>query len=146
LTPAGLAEPPAQAVLVVDGDIVSRHAISDYLRQCGYAVVEAANTDEALRALAEPALGIDVILCDIAAIGTRSGFELASWVRSHRPGLEVKLAGSVDVAARTAADLCEAGPHLARPYEPEAVVDYIIRLRAARARAVSPGSARPGSD
>lgn len=125
---------PDQSVLIVDGDIISRHAIADYLRHCGYAVVEAANTDEAMTALAELSLGVDIILCDIAAIGARSGFELAQWVRDNRPGLEVRLAGSLDVAAKTAADLCETGPHLKRPYEPHAVVDYIKQLRAARAR------------
>jgi len=125
---------PDPSVLIVDGDIISRHAIADYLRHCGYAVVEAANTDEAMTALAELSLGVDIILCDIAAIGARSGFELAQWVRDNRPGLEVRLAGSLDVAAKTAADLCETGPHLKRPYEPHAVVDYIKQLRAARAR------------
>lgn len=124
-----------EAILVIDGDIISRHAIADYLRNCGYHVVEAANTDEAIKALAEQALGIDVILCDIAAIGARSGFELAQWVRENRPGLEVRLAGNLDVAAKTAADLCETGPHLSRPYEPDAVVDYIKQLRATRDRA-----------
>ena len=125
---------PDQSILIVDGDIISRHAIADYLRHCGSAVVEAANTDEAMTALAELSLGVDIILCDIAAIGARSGFELAQWVRDNRPGLEVRLAGSLDVAAKTAADLCETGPHLKRPYEPQAVVDYIKQLRAARAR------------
>ena len=125
------------SVLIIDGDIVSRHAISDYLRRCGYAVVEAANTDEAMTALAEPKLGIDVILCDIAALGTRSGFELARWVRENRPELEVRLAGSLDGIAQTAADLCQTGPHLGRPYEPEAVVDYIKQLRAVRDRTES---------
>ena len=123
------------SILVIDGDIISRHAIADYLRHCGYAVVEAATTDEAMTALAEAALGIDVVLCDIAAIGERSGFELAQWVRDNRPELEVRLAGSLDGAARTAADLCETGPHLRRPYEPTAVVDYVRQLRAARGRA-----------
>ncbi len=123
-----------EAVLVIDGDVVSRHAIADYLRHCGYAVVEAADTDEAMTALAERSLGIDVILCDVAAIGSASGFELAQWVRDNRPGLEVRLAGSLDGAVKTAADLCETGPHLSRPYEPEAVVDYIKKLRAARDR------------
>ncbi len=123
------------SVLIVDADIVSRHAIADYLRHCGYAVVEAANTDEALIALGESTLSIDVIICDIAAIGARSGFELASWVRDNRPELEVRLAGTLEKAVNTAAELCESGPHLARPYEPEAVVDYIKRLRGAAARA-----------
>ena len=122
-------------ILVIDGDIISRHALADYLRHCGYAVVEAATTDEAMTALAEAALGIDVILCDIAAIGERSGFELAQWVRDNRPELEVRLAGTLDGAVKTAADLCETGPHLRRPYEPTAVVDYVRQLRAARDRA-----------
>lgn len=125
----------APSILIVDGDIVSRHAIADYLRHCGYAVVEAANTDEALIALREPTLSIDVIVCDIAAIGARSGFELAQWVRENRPELEVRLAGTLESAVSTAAELCESGPHLARPYEPEAVADYIKRLRATATRA-----------
>ncbi len=121
--------------MIVDADILSRHAIADYLRYCGYGVVEAANTDEALIALRESSLSIDVIVCDIAAIGARSGFELAGWVRKNRPELEVRLAGTLETAVNTAAELCESGPHLARPYEPEAVVDYIKRLRGAAARA-----------
>lgn len=120
------------SILIVDGDIVSRHVIADYLRHCGYAVVEAATTDEAYAAMVEPTMSIDVVLCDVAALGSRSGFELASWVRASRPDLEVRLAAGVDVVAQTAAQLCESGPHLKRPYEPEAVVDYIKRLRASR--------------
>lgn len=123
------------AILIVDGDIVSRHAIADYLRHCGYAVVEAATTDEGMIALAEPTLKVDVILCDVAAIGAQSAFQFAQWVREHRPSLEVRLAGNLDAVVKTATDLCEAGPHLRRPYEPEAVVDYIHQLRAARDRA-----------
>lgn len=81
-----------ETILVVDGDIVSRHAIADYLRHCGYSVIEAAGTDEAMKALAEPTLGIDVILCDVAAIGVTTGFEFAHFVRDNHPGLEVQLA------------------------------------------------------
>ena len=123
-----------QSVLLIDGDILSRHAIADYLRHCGYALVEAANTDEAMVAVAEMILGIDVILCDVAAIGGKSAFEFAQWVRDNRPELEVRLAGSLEATANTAASLCETGPHLRRPYEPAAVIDYIKRLRAARSR------------
>jgi CheY-like chemotaxis protein len=124
----------AAAILIVDGDVVSRHAIADYLRHCGYAVIEAANTDEAMIALQEQSLSIDVILCDIGAVGSGSAFELVHWVRQKRADLEVRLAGSTEAAVQTAGELCESGPHLLRPYEPEAVVDYIKRLRAARDR------------
>ncbi len=132
MTQPAATAPSLASILTVDGDVVSRHVIADYLRHCGYAVVEAANTDEAFAALTEPSLSIDVILCDVSALGSQSGFELAQWVRSNRPELEVRLAGGVEMAAQTAAELCESGPKLARPYEPEAVVDYIKRLRASR--------------
>ncbi len=42
-------------------------------------------------ALGEPTLSIDVILCDVSALGSQSGFELARWVRTNRPALEVRL-------------------------------------------------------
>lgn len=122
----------AASVLIVDGDIVSRHVLADYLRHCSYAVVEAATTDEAYVALKEPALSIDVIMCHVAVLGSRTCFELANWVRENRPELEVKLAAGDETAAQTAAEICENGPHLARPYEPEAVTDYIKKLRASR--------------
>jgi DNA-binding NtrC family response regulator len=132
----------APAILIVDSDIIARHAIAEYLRHCGYAVVEAVNTDEALLALGEASLSIDIIVCDMAAIGTRSGFELASWVRQNRPELEVRLAGSIAGAAETASELCERGPHLERPYEPDAVVDYVKRLRATSDRFKSAATER----
>ena len=125
----------APSILIVDGDVLSRHAISDYLRHCGYAVVEAASTDEAVKALGEPLLGVDVILCDVGAVGSQSAFKLATWVKTNRPELEVRLAGSLEGVADTAAELCKSGPHLARPYEPQAVIDYVKQLRAARDRA-----------
>ena len=71
----------------------------------------------------------------MAAIGTGSAFELARCVREKRPELEVRMAGTLETAVTTATELCEVGPHLARPYEPQNVVDYIKRLRAAAAEA-----------
>ena len=122
--------PANSSILIADGDIISRHVIADYLRHCGYAVVEAANFQEVYIALKEPNLIVDVILFDVSTLGHQSGFELARWVRTNRPELEVKLAGGVEMATQTAAELCTNGPHLTKPYEPEAVVSYIRFLRA----------------
>ena len=131
--PGTLHSSTASSILVVDGDVVSRHMIADYLRHCGYSVVEAANTTESFVALKEPTLSIDVILCDVSMLGSQSGFELANWVRANRPEFQVRLAGGVNVAAQKAAELCETGPDAAKPSEPEAIVNYIKRLRASRA-------------
>ena len=130
---------PVPSILVVDADIISRHVIADYLRNCSYAVVEAATIDEAFVALREPTLSIDVILCDVSTLGSKNGFELASWVRSSRSELEVRLVGGAEMAAETAAELCESGPQLRRPYDPEAISSYIDRLRASRLQKPSAG-------
>ena len=38
---------PTETVLVIDGDALVRIPICQYLRDCGYRVLEAANADEA---------------------------------------------------------------------------------------------------
>ena len=48
--------------ILVEGDIVVRHPLAEYLRECGFTVFEASNGDEAKRALTTPSLQIDVVL------------------------------------------------------------------------------------
>jgi len=126
-------------VLVADSDVMVRHAISEYLRDCGYRVIEAASVDEALAVLsATPEITVHVVFSAVEMGGSTDGFHLARWVRAHRPGIEVVLAGTEAKAAREAGDLCEEGPNLSKPYEPEQVAEWINKLRN-----VKP-SARPG--
>jgi len=115
-------------ILVVDGDVLVRHAISDYLRHCGYVVVEASSTDEALTVLGDEKLVVNAVLCDAEAPGSENAFQFRGWAAKHRQDVQIALAGSIDAAAHKAAELCEEGPHLARPYDPQSVVDYIRRL------------------
>ncbi|HEV2593883.1 MAG TPA: response regulator [Sphingomicrobium sp.] len=122
----------SQRLLVVDGDVLVRHVISDYLRTCGYIVVEAATTDEALVVLEDTTITIDAALCDAEAPGSRSGFHLRIWAAENRPQVEVILAGSIAAAANKAAELCEEGPHLRRPYDPQSVLEYIRRIIGSR--------------
>ncbi len=53
------------------------------------------------------------------------GFGLAQWIRKNREGLNIILVGTPERAADTAAELCESGPAMAKPYEPEALADLI---------------------
>ncbi len=71
---------------------------------------------------------------DFAVPGRLAGFALAAFVREHHPAVEVILAGTPAKAANEAAELCDEGPHLARPYEPQSVIERIKQLMAARAR------------
>jgi DNA-binding NtrC family response regulator len=80
---------------------------------------------------------VDVVFSDIEMPGPIDGFGLAKWIREHRPGLEVLLAGTVPRAVESAKDLCEQGP-LAKPYEAQVVHNHIRRLLAARNAARKP--------
>ena len=118
--------------MVVEDEVLVRTAISEYLRHCGYQVVEAATAGEAIVLLQEPALVINILFSDVIMTGGMDGFGLARWVRAHRPDVEVLLAGNIEKAAETAGELCEEGPHLQKPYEPQAIVDWIKKLRASK--------------
>ncbi len=123
-----------QTLLVVEDEVLIRMTIAGYLRECGFRVLEAADADEALIILQEPELEIEAVLSDIEMPGAMDGFGLAQWLRANRSGVEVFLVGTPERAASAAADMCEEGPTLSKPYEPQIVVDRIRQLLAARAR------------
>jgi len=117
-----------RCILVVDGDVLVRHAIADYLRTCGYVVVEASSTDEAVTVLSDESVNVNAVLCDADAPGSQNAFQFRAWAADHRKHVRLALAGNIKAAARKAAELCDDGPHLARPYDPQAVIEYIRRL------------------
>jgi CheY-like chemotaxis protein len=126
--------PNPQCLIVADADVLIRNALAEYLRHCGYKVFEAATSDEVVIALEEGALKIDALLADAELAGRYNAFELRIWVRDHYPDVDVVLAGNIDSAAGAAGQLCDDGPHLRRPYDPESVAAHIKRLLAATRR------------
>lgn len=122
-------DPSAQTILVVDGDVITRTVIADYLRHCGYRVIEANSGEEAVEALEHKGFIVDVVLADISLPGAMSGFKLSQWVRQNKPGVDVVLSSVVERIAEAAGDLCEEGPALAKPYDPNTVVAHIKRLK-----------------
>ncbi|OYY11033.1 MAG: hypothetical protein B7X99_02180 [Rhizobiales bacterium 17-65-6] len=124
-------------ILILDADVIVRHLIAEYLRTCGYRVAEAASAEEALSILSHADVPIDTVLMDMQAPGTVNGFALLRKIRETFPDVDVVPAGSAAKATEEAADLCEEGPHLSRPYEPQMVLEEIKRLIARRGRAVA---------
>lgn len=108
-----------------------RMPIAQYLRDCGYKVVEAVSADEAIAVLTHRETVVDVVFSDIEMPGSIDGFGLAKWIRQNCPDLDVVLAGTVPRTVECAKKLCEAGS-LPKPYEAQAVHNHIRRLLAAR--------------
>lgn len=121
-------------ILVVEDEVLIRMVIAEYLRDCGYHVVEAGNGREAI-SLFEAGLEIDVVFTDVQMPGDTDGFALARWVRSNRVGVKVILTSGVAKASDAAAELCEDGPLLQKPYEAEEVerrIKLLIEIRRQR--------------
>ena len=120
-----------ETILVVEDDVLIRMPIAQYLRDCGYRVIEAVSADEAMTVLMHKETQVDMVFSDIEMPGSTDGFGLSKWIRDNRPGIDVILTGTVPRALKAAKELCDDGP-LPKPYEPQAVHDYIRRLLTAR--------------
>lgn len=118
-----------ETVLVVEDDVLQRTAIAEYLRHCGYRVVEAVSADEAITLMNKTDIKVDVVFSAVEMPGSMDGFGLAQWVREVYPAIKVILTSTLVKAAHAAGDLCDEGPHLKKPYVPEQLVEWIKRLR-----------------
>jgi len=123
------------SVILVQDAVLVRMALAAYLRDCGYRVIEAATSDEALLVLQNAQGPLNVLFSDAEVAGALDAFALAQWVRKNRPDIKVVMAGSPTSASAVAGRLCEEGPHLKKPYEPQLVEDYIRKLLALQSTA-----------
>jgi CheY-like chemotaxis protein len=115
-------------VMVLSDDNLVRTVIVQLLRECGYRIVQAVDTDEALTILQTSDIPIDVVLSGIDVPGSRNGFGLAQWARLARPEAKIMLAGTLERMARNAAELSEVGPLRKRTYEQALVWEQLKRL------------------
>ena len=114
-------EPRERTILVVEDEVLVRLALAETLRDRGYAVVEAANADEALSVLAS-SVPIDVVLTDVNMPGSLDGVALGRYVRMTWPELKLIVVSgrAVPVAVMDAAHA-----FLPKPYEPQRVLNAI---------------------
>lgn len=114
-------------ILLVSGDGLERTALGDYLRGCGFPVIEAVDGDEAALALEHKA--IDIVVSDVQLRHHGSGHSLVAIAKRHYPGVKVVLVSNVEQAVTTAVDLCHEGPAEVLPYHPERLMRTIQELR-----------------
>jgi DNA-binding response OmpR family regulator len=120
-------------ILVVEADGLFRAPLAQYLRECGYLVLEATDAEEARQLLSSGKWGIDLVVAEVESVGG-DGFRLGAWVRRTFPSVVVIFVGSVAKAAEKAGDLCEEGPTLSKPYDHRIILDRIRSSLAARER------------
>lgn len=116
-------------IMIVEAEVLVRHPLAEYLRECGYKVCEAVDAQEAARLMAQDDLPIDIVL-----IEGEAGIKFAHWLRERYPQVQVMQAGTVARATEKAGELCADGPAERVPYDHQFVLEHIRRLTAARAR------------
>jgi DNA-binding response OmpR family regulator len=120
----------SETILIVEDEVLIRLDVADYLRQCGYRVIEAGNASEAM-AILQSGQRIDLVFSDVQLPGATDGFALSRWVRTHQPEVKVILTSGVARSAQVAGELCEDGPLEKKPYDPQQLLE---RIRATLAR------------
>ena len=112
--------------MVVEPDVLVRMTVSDYLRDCGYRVVEAITGEEALSILGA-GIKVDTILSAVKLLGALDGFALAQRIREQFTGVEVVLTTGIAMTAKKAGELCDQGPRQ-RPYHADRIVERLKLL------------------
>lgn len=117
-----------QTILVVEDEVLIRAALADYLRDCGFHVLEAASGDEAKTLVERGGQPIDLVFSDIQMPGATDGFTLARWLRAHHPQIKVILTSGAVRSSQIAHDLCDLHPIEAKPYRIALVLQRIQTL------------------
>jgi CheY-like chemotaxis protein len=114
-------------LMVVEPDIAVRMVIAEYLRECGYIVIDGLTADDVLTILGA-GKKLDIVLSEVQLAGATDGFALARLIRQNHPDIDVILTSGAAKVADKAGDLCDEGP-LDKPYHPQDVLRRIHLLR-----------------
>jgi CheY-like chemotaxis protein len=121
-----------EIILVVEDQAPVREVTMRRLEQLGYRVLET-NSAVAAIELLQTGAAIDLVFSDVVMPGGKTGFDLAGWIRGHRPGLPVILtSGFAQEAAQSAAQPLDAWKILRKPYSR---TELAAALRSALSRA-----------
>jgi CheY-like chemotaxis protein len=124
------AQDTTSTVIVLEPDIIVRTEICEYLRECGYRVIEGVAAQDA-HAVLQTGTHVDVLLTEVNLRGELGGFELAQVIRQTRPEIAVILASGISNVVQKTHDLCGQSP-VKKPYLPQDIERRIRALRAMR--------------
>lgn len=115
-------------VLIVEDEVLSRLAIAEFLRDCGYHVVEAASGAEAQQ-LVLAGLRVDLVFSDITMPGGVDGIDLALWLMVNCESTKVILTSGLPDALAKAQNACnQVLAFIPKPYDHADVVQRIREL------------------
>ena len=118
----------SETILVVEDQPRVRRLASQYLRDLGYQVLEAADAEEAL-AILETEPELQGVFSDIVMPGECNGYDLAAWIAAHRPEVKCLLTtGYTDRERVARSDVSPPPPVLAKPYSREQLAQRLRQV------------------
>jgi|SRR5215217_3517023 len=105
-------------VLVVEDEPLVRMGIVDHLEEEGFAVLEAANADDAIAILSKNTT-IRILFTDIDMPGEVDGIKLAAAVRDRWPPIKIVITSGH--RRPLASDLPAGAQFFAKPYNPDTI-------------------------
>jgi DNA-binding response OmpR family regulator len=123
-----------KTIMVVESEVLVRMVVAEYLRDCGYNVIEAMAAKDVWSVL-DSGQHLDVVMADVKLSGDVEGFSLASRIRQTHPDIDVILTSGIAGAVHESYELCQDGP-IKKPYDPKDI-EVRIRILLERRRAAS---------
>ncbi len=114
-------------VLVVEDELMVRMPIAEYLRDCGYNVLEAANASEAIAAV-DTEGPVSLVFSDIRMPGKMDGVGLAEWFESHYPAVPVLLTSGYNGGRAVSSTSMARNRFIEKPYSQTQVARRIAAL------------------
>lgn len=118
-----------QTILVVEDEASVRLAISDYLTEQGFTVLQAAGASGAIDVIARHP-EIELVFTDLAMPGDLDGLDLVDWLLKRHPGLPVIVASGLRGRVSTMAEYSnnQTISYFVKPYPYDAVVKKIRQV------------------
>jgi CheY-like chemotaxis protein len=110
------------AVLIVEDEPLVRFYAAQIVQEAGFAVIEAANADEAI-AILESRRDIRVVFTDMHMPGSMDGLKLAHAVRDRWPPIKIIVTSGREWVGPH--DLPDGGRFFAKPYDPGVIKDTL---------------------
>ncbi len=117
---------PKPVIVVLEPEVLIRMTIAQFLRDCGYTVIEGVVSADVWTVL-EAGVAVHVVFSEVELENSNAGFALARTLRQTHPHVDVILTSGVAAAAEKSKELCEEGP-MRKPYHATEVAQRIHRL------------------
>jgi DNA-binding NtrC family response regulator len=100
---------PKPAIMVIEPEVLIRMTIAEFLRECGFNVIEGVVAED-VRTVLDSGVHLDIVFSEVRLPGNTDGFALARQLRNVRPEIDVILTSGLRERPRSQQTSARRGP------------------------------------